>query len=200
MDHVLEIVTLADENIDRLLADPPLVWRLVAPDDPSLYEGARLESRSGGLLGRVFGGGGRNDEGDAGELELTPPEGQKLDLGRAWLGVHYLLTGTADGGEPPIDLLVRGGETVGDVEVGHGPARALRAANVAKASEALAGVDPAALEARFDAEDMIEKDIPGSFDDYVENDARPLIERFEQLRDFVGAAAEAECGLVFLLT
>jgi hypothetical protein len=28
------LVGLSDENAKRLLADPPLIWKLVAPDDP----------------------------------------------------------------------------------------------------------------------------------------------------------------------
>lgn len=28
------LCTISDANIQRVLADPPLVWKLVAPDDP----------------------------------------------------------------------------------------------------------------------------------------------------------------------
>ncbi len=47
----------------------------------------------------------------------------EADLDKAWHGIHYLLTGTAWKGEPPLCYLVRGGQTIGDVEVGYGPAR-----------------------------------------------------------------------------
>ena len=43
MGMVLELTTLADENIERILADPPLIWRVVAPDEPEFYEAARRE-------------------------------------------------------------------------------------------------------------------------------------------------------------
>jgi hypothetical protein len=38
---ILGMVTLGDANIPLLLADPPLVWRVIAPDDPDAYENAR---------------------------------------------------------------------------------------------------------------------------------------------------------------
>ena len=37
MGMVLTLHTIRDENIDRLHADPPLVWRFLVPDLPELY-------------------------------------------------------------------------------------------------------------------------------------------------------------------
>src|SRR5690349_11334743 len=48
----------------------------------------------------------------------------RLDLDKAWHGLHFLLTGTDWGGTPPLNFIVAGGETIGDVDVGYGPARA----------------------------------------------------------------------------
>ena len=47
------MVTLGDANIARILADPPLVWRVIAPDAPELYESARRPPKS--FWGRIFG-------------------------------------------------------------------------------------------------------------------------------------------------
>ncbi len=63
------------------------------------------------------------------EEYLYPDDGDSeppnyIDLDKAWHGVHYLLTGQADGGELPHSLAVTGGEEFGP-EVGYGPARFL---------------------------------------------------------------------------
>ena len=39
----------------------------------------------------------------------------ELDIGEAWHGLQYLLTGTAWEGQPPLDFLVPGGDEVGDI-------------------------------------------------------------------------------------
>ncbi len=47
MGMVLGLTMLGDQNIERLLSDPPLIWRVLAPDDPDLYEASRRESELG---------------------------------------------------------------------------------------------------------------------------------------------------------
>jgi hypothetical protein len=91
---------------------------------------------------------------DDGEGE--PPNYVEVD--KAWHGIHYLLTGKADGGQPPLGLAVFGGEEFGP-EVGYGPARFLTPSQVAAVSTALSGLSVADLEERFDPEDMEAKDI-----------------------------------------
>jgi hypothetical protein len=43
----------------------------------------------------------------------------ELDGDKAWHGIHFLLTGTAGEGTPPLDFIVRGGQEVGDIDVGY---------------------------------------------------------------------------------
>lgn len=42
-------------------------------------------------------------------------------MDKAWHGIHYLLTGTAWEGDPPLNFLVTGGREVGTEEIGIGP-------------------------------------------------------------------------------
>ena len=44
MGMVVSLSGVRDETIERLLADPPLVWQLIAPDDPDAYDRARREA------------------------------------------------------------------------------------------------------------------------------------------------------------
>ena len=212
MGMVLELHTLGDENIERLLADPPLIWLMLEPEDPDIYASARREGRKKGLLGRLFGRGGSGGGGDPGgddlpptEFSLGPAENQVTDLDKAWHAIHYLLTGTADGGEPPLDFLYRGGDPVGDVEVGHvevghDPVRVMRADAVKEVRDALADLDRESLKERFDAEDMIQKDIYGAMEDFLDDDLEYFLGHFDTMKDFVGAAAEKDLGLVLVLT
>ena len=49
MSMILGLVTLGDTNISRVLADPPLIWKVIAPDDPEIYAQAR-EDTLGSLI------------------------------------------------------------------------------------------------------------------------------------------------------
>jgi hypothetical protein len=79
-----------------------------------------------------------------------------LSLEKSWHGLHFLMTGEVWTGDPPLNFLTLGGEQVGDIDVGYGPARILRAPSVVAVHEALnnfpdshvdARLDPAAFEA-----------------------------------------------------
>ncbi len=78
------------------------------------------------------------------------PEGGFVDLDKAWHCLHYLLTGSAQGGDPPLNFILNGGTPVGAEDVGHGPARVFLPREVAVVSDALSHVSAASLMPRFD--------------------------------------------------
>jgi hypothetical protein len=96
---------------------------------------------------------------------LGDGEGEIGDIDKAWHGVHYLLTGTADEGDPPLNFLVAGGTDVGDDDVGYGPPRVYRPAEVREIAAALAAVSDDELRRRFDPPAMMRAEIyPGIWD------------------------------------
>jgi hypothetical protein len=76
------------------------------------------------------------------------PVEQVLELGKAWHGVHYLLTGDPDGGEAPLALAIFGGVELGP-DLGYGPPRVLEPDEVRDVSAALDALPAEALRARF---------------------------------------------------
>src|SRR6187401_1556372 len=104
MSMILSFANLRDANLARILADPPLVWKVVAPDDPEMYEEARRSAPSRSLMARIFGKRSSDAEQEtSAELILEEGEGQSTDLDKAWHGIHYLLTGTAWEGPAPLN-------------------------------------------------------------------------------------------------
>ena len=91
------------------------------------------------------------DDGDG-----EPPN--YVDVDKAWHGIHYLLTGQADGGPRPLSLAVFGGEEFGP-EIGYGSARFLTSSQVAEVAEALSELSVDALSQRFNPKDMEAKKI-----------------------------------------
>ncbi len=78
------------------------------------------------------------------------PSAGFVDLDKAWHCLHYLLTGSAQGGDPPLNFILNGGTPVGEEDVGHGPARVFLPLEAAAVADALARIDGASLLARLD--------------------------------------------------
>ena len=136
--------------------------------------------------------------------EFIEEERTSTDLDKAWHGVHWLLTGSADGGDEPLCYLLAGGEQVGDVDVGYGSARALTSKQVASWDSALAQVSREELARRFDPKAMLAagiypqiwaRSIKGEDDtlDY-------LLQAYGGFRDFVAAARKERSGLLVYLS
>ena len=131
MGMVLGITQLDDRTIERLVADPPLVWLVIAGDDREQYERARQDERrlrKPGFIARLFGAAPPPPSPDAPPFALGDGEGKEIDFDKSWHGMHYLLARSDEGGTPPLDFLLGGGRTVGDEDVGYGPAWVFTAA------------------------------------------------------------------------
>jgi hypothetical protein len=159
---VLGITQLDDRTIERVVADPPLVWLVVAADDRERYERARQDERRlqrPGFIARLFGAASPPPPPDAPVFALGDGEGKEIDVDKSWHGMHYLLTRSAEGGTPPLDFLLEGGRTVGDEDVGYGPAWVFTAAETRGIAAAVAGISDEELRARYDPRAMDAADV-----------------------------------------
>jgi Domain of unknown function (DUF1877) len=129
------------------------------------------------------------------EAFLYPDDGESepensIDLDKAWHGIHYLLTGEAEGGEPPFSLAVVGGEFFGP-EIGLEPPSFLTSTQVNAVASAISALSSEELRTRFNAKDMEAKDIyPDVI--WVRDGAEALdylIENYEPLVEFYRDAA-----------
>ena len=201
MSMCLALCTLSDENIRKVLSDPPLIWKVVAPDDLEAYENARKEN-SVGFFAKLFGK-GKQDKPLHSEFDLADGEIADTDLDKAWHGIHYMLTQSAWEGDEPLNFLVNGGSSVGDVEVGYGPARAFSAKEVKAISAALRPLDRGFLRTRFNPQEMMKLEIyPSIWDrDPADDDTFGYCaEYFEILKTFIEETARRDVGLVVYLS
>ncbi|MFY2765149.1 YfbM family protein [Arenimonas sp. MALMAid1274] len=188
MGMCMGLCAVSDATIQRLHADPPLVWRVLAPDDDEPYTAARQAGR--GWLERLF---GRSVPDPA---PVDPAQGD-VDLDKSWHGIHYLLTGTAWAGEPPLNFLAGAGQTVGNVDVGYGPARSFSSDEVAAIHAALAPVTRDSLRARFDSDAMAKLDIyPAIWRDEGDGAFDYCADYFDELKAFIADASARGLGLL----
>lgn len=185
---ILGLTTATDETLTQLMACPQWVWFVLADREEAIdlleASGCKPEDLPS-LPPEDFGHG--------------PGERVVTDLDKAWHGIHFLLTGSACEGESPWCYLLRGGQYVGDVDVGYGAARALSAAEVRDWANALATLPVSDFRARFDAERMVANDIYPDFRDRAPEDDDTLgylEEYYSVLREYVVAASQNGMGLL----
>lgn len=192
----LGLSTLSDASIGKLLAHPRLVWKAMGSEDPEEDQWAQQQP---GFFARLF---GKKAPDPLPALELGEGEVVVSDLDKAWHGIHFLLTQTADAGEAPLNFICAGGRDVGDVDVGYGPARAFTSAEVRTLNQALAPLDAVFLKSRFDPGRMMELDIYPSIWDRPPGQDDTLgycCEYFGVLKTFVADAARRNVGMLVYL-
>jgi hypothetical protein len=121
---------------------------------------------------------------------------------KTWHGLHYLFTGTAWGGEPPLNFLVAGGARIGDVEVGYDTVRAFTSQQVREIAAALASLTADDLSQRFDPGPMNDLQIYPSIwtRNPAEDDLGYLAEYFEILKRYVSTVAADGLGMLVYIT
>lgn len=192
MSMILGLTALSDENIEKVSHDPPLIWKVIAPDDPEVYEKARRESMRRSWVDRIF------SPPMTVETLAEQPEGPSTDLDEAWHGIHYLLSRRSENSPLPLSFLVQGG-----VQVGNVPARVFTARETAAIHEAVSALPDAELARRFDAADMLEKEIYPKIWARTQNDDDPLAYLMQYLgilRAFLSATVRIGFGMVVIIT
>jgi hypothetical protein len=146
-------------------------------------------------------GGRRSVEEGRAQLALrgvAPAEmGEALGIAQAWHGLHFLLTGSAIGGEPPLADAVVGGREVGE-DLGYGPLRILEPDEAAAVAGALDDLDRADLARRYDPPVMEEMRLyPGGWDEPENREW--LLDAFDELKAYYGKARDQGHGMLLFL-
>ena len=200
----LSLVLIGDANIARVHADPPLTWLVIAPDEPEFYAEARAPEKPS-FFKRLFGGDTPPPPAPVPPaLTLTAPEGESTDLDKAWHGLHYLLTGSAWEGDPPLNFLLAGGTAI-DIEVADAQPRTFTSSETRAVQQALAGITREALLTRYVPADLtrleIYPEVIWERDEGTEADPRKyLLEYWKVLRDFVDLAVKEDLGLTVYIS
>jgi hypothetical protein len=124
------------------------------------------------------------------ELLESDDDVASVDLDKAWHGIHWLLTGSADPTSDVVSSAIFGGEPLGE-DLGYGPGRLLSTEGVGAVAAALQELDAYSLRARMNPSAMDAVGIypqiwdeAGVFDTY-------LTPAFDNLRAFYAAAAQS---------
>jgi hypothetical protein len=193
MGMVLEYHRVSPHNAKLLLSEPVLLHRFLGDDDePELPP-------SGGFFSRLFGG-RRILPQDTPSLEPRTDDDEG-DADKSWHAIHYLLTGTAEGGSFPLNFILEGGQEVGDEEVGYGPARIFTPAETAEIDAALSEFTEEGLRARYDGRAMDRAKVyPQIWGRDTEDNFGYAWESFLALREFIQGTRSSGSYLLLYLS
>ena len=167
------------------------------PERPELEQKARAERQPRpGLLARLRGAKVEPPPPPP-PLELEPGEGdlgQAGDFEKSWHGLHYLLTGTAWEGDPPLNFLMGGGREL-ELEDGEPPLHTHSSADTRRIADALTRLTDEEARRRVNPAEMSRLEIyPEIWDDA--GAVEYLIEEVRRLRDTVSGVAGRGHGLL----
>jgi hypothetical protein len=133
---------------------------------------------------------------------LRGDDGSKMavSLEKAWHGLHFLLTGSAMEGEPPLGFLLEGGEAIGD-DLGYGPPRFFDPEQTKELNSALAAISDDDLWRRFNPAKMSADGVYPEVWDEPESDLREeYLSYFNGMKNLVQRAVAQKLGLLVMLT
>tara|TARA_B100000676_G_scaffold313417_1_gene394466 strand:- start:2069 stop:2644 length:576 start_codon:yes stop_codon:yes gene_type:complete len=186
---------VSDENIKKILERPELIWRLIASDDPEIYEETVREKNQVGFLAKLFGKKALTEI-EIPNLSFVEGENVDDDLDKSWQGIHYCINKTAYEAAPPMDFITVGGKIAGDIEVGYGPARLFSSETVKVIHSRLAKISEAEISANYDPEKMDKLDIyPNIWSRDGEEGLEYITEYFASLKNFVANCANNSLGM-----
>lgn len=188
MSMTVGFKTATDREIAALLERPQRILRFFELPEPEPKVG---------LLARLFGGKSPAAQADDWHLD---PDNEEFDADKAWHGIHFLLTGTAWKGEPPLHFMVRGGTEIGKIDIGYGPARGFTSKEVAAICDALEPITAETLKERCDRAAFHQHEIyPNIWDEPDDECFGYVLSYFGGLKAFVQRTRGAGKGFVVSL-
>jgi hypothetical protein len=183
----------ADDQLGLLLDRPYLIEQFLFGDLEQRMKSTGLSP----MLAAKFGFG-----------RIVPPiawafvDGDDIMLDKAWHGIHFLLTGSAEPTGGPLSLLLEEWPEIGDVQIGWRPAVAINAAAMSDFNEALEGTAVVDLRGRYDTRRMAAEDVylADAFDDDREQGFQYLTHWIAGLRIFAAHCVAHHSGAVGYLT
>jgi hypothetical protein len=188
---------LSDEKIQTIMADPPLVWRVVSPEDADFYLKETGQSKPPGFFERIFGA-TRKWPPEVPDFDFTDNELKEVDLDKSWDGINFCIKKiTRSSGYP--NLFVDGKE-VGKVEVGYGPAMCYVADEVVRIAELYASITEVELLAQYVPSEMKGVYLDSLWQRGGDDCQEYLTENFATLKAFLRHAKENHLGIIIQYT
>lgn len=197
MGICLSAQTLSDEKIERIITDPPLIWRVVAPENVDLYLKETGQSKPPGFLAKLFGS-KREWPPIVPQFEFASGERHEVDLDKSWDGIDFCVSAIERSAAYP--NLFKDGQEVGNVEIGYGPAMCFTSDQVARLANLYQSIAEEELLSKFEPAKMKGVYLDGLWQRGDDDSRDYLTENFAALKAFLAFSAEKRLGIVIQYT
>lgn len=185
MSMLFDLRRLPAAQLHSLLADPSDIFFFLHGQEP--YQQPKS------FFQRIFKGNSKQKT----EKKWEPPtEGTVLELDKNWHVLHYLFCRSTEEGEFPAATLLCGGQEIGSVDVGYGPARALLPDEVEKFYQFLTSLNKESYWQGVTAQALEESEIYGAYQEWGKEDAFSLWEYVEQMKSLIARAVANGEGVI----
>jgi hypothetical protein len=203
--------SLPDEQISLLLKKPGLIWKYTGTDDSLICETQRYKSPTvGSFIGQLIKNNPisgllkKSSEIAASAIALQPDEENDCcNLETAWHAIHYMLTNSVYDGDFPMNFLLSGGDEVGNIDVGFGPARVMRSPLVKEIYSYLSCLPTDVFMASYNADNLTKDKIYPEiwYRFYAEDENRAYVsEKYETMKETVDKAVRNNQGILLWIS
>ena len=190
-------LTLNDDKIEKIMADPPLVWRIVSPEDTEFYLQEIGQSKPAGFLSKLFGG-NRQWPPAIPSFAFAENESNEIDMDKSWDGVNFCIKKLIHPSQ--CRNLFEDGRPIGKVEIGYGPAMCFTSEEVSKIAKAYGAISEENLLAQFSPAEMKGVYLDGLWQRGGDDAREYLSENFAALKIFLNLAEKNRLGIVIQYT
>jgi Domain of unknown function (DUF1877) len=170
--------SVSRSNLALILADPPLVWRVLDTESDASYLKQLAADSRPSLLQRILGA--RRAPPQPKSLSFMEGELQELDVDKAWDGLRLCIMQCAPGAPD----FFNGDGQVGSFEIGYGPALFAKSETISDFASALERIDEADLVDKLNSSDFNDVYLSGVWKKQDEESRSYLLENFRELRAF----------------
>ncbi len=171
--------SVSPSNLEKIKADPPLVWHVLEPEDDSAYLRQLEADSKQSLLQRWFGK--PKPLAEPQSLVFEDGELKVLDTDKAWDGLRLCIKLCA----PQAPDFFEGDGQLGDFEVGYSPAQYVEPGTITRFAAALDGIQEAELLHQLQVADFKGVYLEGVWNARDEEAQSYLLENFRELRAFI---------------
>ena len=195
MGMVCVFSTISDESIELVRKYPLLIMKWFCSEEEFQEFVEHEQSKKVGFISKLFG----KKPKPLPDYSPNGNENIQYDIDKAWLGIHFLLTGSIREGEAPLNFLVAGGEEAVGCDIGYGPGHMFTSDQVKEIYEALLGVSKEEFENRYDPQKMVKEgiysDIQGLLQE--EDDTLDYLSHyFVEMKGYIHRMTEQNMGMI----
>lgn len=187
MSMVCTVGQITDSDLKKILENPKRVELLI-------HDGEYFEQPKKNFLQRIF-------SKDQARIDTWKPNFNepRCDLDKAWHAIHYMLTGSSEAGEFPLNFLMIGGQEIGE-NLGYGSVRFLTMNQVKKLKQSFDDISLTTFRQKYNPAELNEYEVYPLTKNWTQEQESWIVEEYESLKIFIDQASQDSKGIYVIIS